>query len=68
VVVMEDVRTDPRLPASIRIANEREGIRSGMTATIRVGVSFDLERQIAATCARRVGRLVTWRVFRASGP
>jgi GAF domain-containing protein len=37
VVVVEDVCIDPRLPASIRTANEREGIRSGMTATIRVG-------------------------------
>ena len=34
---MEDVRADPRLPASIRRATEREGVRSTMTAPIKAG-------------------------------
>jgi len=37
VVVIEDVHTDPRLPASVRAADEREGIQSSMTAPIRIG-------------------------------
>ncbi|MBV9601585.1 MAG: GAF domain-containing sensor histidine kinase, partial [Chloroflexi bacterium] len=40
VVVMEDVWADPRLPASIRSANEREGVRSTMTAPIRAGTAM----------------------------
>jgi signal transduction histidine kinase len=34
---MEDVQTEAYLPLSIRAANEREGVRSSMTAPIRLG-------------------------------
>jgi PAS domain S-box-containing protein len=40
VVVMADVQADPRLPASIRLANEREGVRSTMTAPIKAGTAM----------------------------
>lgn len=40
LVALDDIRTDPRLPASLREANEREGIQSSMTAPIRVGDKF----------------------------
>jgi GAF domain-containing protein len=37
VVVVEDARIDPGLPGSLRAVVEREGIRSSMTAPIRIG-------------------------------
>jgi signal transduction histidine kinase len=37
VVVMEDVQTESRLPPALRAANDREGVRSSMTAPIRIG-------------------------------
>jgi signal transduction histidine kinase len=37
VVAIEDVSADVRLPASTRRANEREGVRSTMTAPILIG-------------------------------
>jgi signal transduction histidine kinase len=37
VATMEDVRSDSRLPPAVRAANQRESIRSSMTAPIRLG-------------------------------
>lgn len=37
VVTMEDVDKESRLPPGVRAANKREGVRSSMTAPIRLG-------------------------------
>jgi signal transduction histidine kinase len=73
VVTMPDVRSDSRLPPSVRAANQREGIRSTMTAPIRlddevigafglsycVARSFSLDEQrLLQSLAQRAGMAI----------
>jgi GAF domain-containing protein len=60
VCVMEDATTDPRLPPSVRLANEREGVCSTMTAPIKAGevmigafgISYCGQRRFSAEAQR----------------
>jgi signal transduction histidine kinase len=73
VVTMPDVRSDARLPPSVREANQREGIRSTMTAPIRLddevigafGLSYCLprsfsvdEQRLLQSLAQRAGMAI----------